>query len=277
MIRALAIAAALLIAAFVAAPARAQDAATEVPAAEATPPVPATTDTSPPPTVPDPGPPASAPAGTPPASDAADPVVPDNPPADTISDSPQSTQDTDHASARQPSHTGDGSGQSNAAPAPTVPSMGGDTTTVDTLASDSDGYPGAWSGQDTFVVDKAPNRTTDAVGATGGPRGLLAGFFVFHPSSRASNLEAKARRSHAVAQATEVGRTPGSGKHLPRHNLFFNLLSGSGGSAAGLALVSLLAVLGAAFVLPRDRLRVFRMPMATWRPSAYVPPIELPG
>jgi len=44
-----------------------------------------------------------------------------------------------------------------------------------------------------------------------------------------------------------------------------------------IALAGMLAVLGAAFVLPRDRSRIVRMPTATWRPLAYVPPIELPG
>jgi hypothetical protein len=39
----------------------------------------------------------------------------------------------------------------------------------------------------------------------------------------------------------------------------------------------ILAVLAAAFVLPRDRSRIFRMPTVTWPPLAYVPPIESPG
>jgi hypothetical protein len=64
---------------------------------------------------------------------------------------------------------------------------------------------------------------------------------------------------------------------LPGNNPFFNLLSGPGGIAAGMMLAGMLAVLGAAFLLPRDRLRAFRVPTVTWSPLAYVPPIELPG
>jgi hypothetical protein len=39
----------------------------------------------------------------------------------------------------------------------------------------------------------------------------------------------------------------------------------------------MLAVLGAALVLPHDRLKRFRTPTVSWSPLAYVPPIELPG
>lgn len=283
LIRALAIAAMLLVAAFAAAPARAQDAATQVPA----PPPPANppaTPAPPAPTVPDPGPPASVPVDQPAqpvdhpaASDP--PPTPDPAPVDTSGGSPPSTDD--HGVSRQPAHSNDSGsapGQSAAPAAPTVPSAGvGDTTKVDTVAPSSNGYPGTWSGQDTFVVDKARGKDTPAVAGYGGPRGPFVGLYALRAVSRASSIEAKARRSHAVAQATALGGPPGAGQQLPGHNPFFNLLSGPGGSAAGLVLVSILAVLGAAFVLPRDRSRVFRTPTATWRPLAYVPPIELPG
>src|SRR5207247_685099 len=122
-----------------------------------------------------------------------DPIVTDDPGAgDTVVETPQSTPDADRTPARQPSHNADGGGSQTASAAPTVPTTGEDTT-VDTVAPSSDGYPGAWSGQDTFVV------------------------------------------------------------------------------------ASLRASLGVALVLPRDRLRTFRMPAVSWRPLAYVPPIELPG
>ena len=96
-------------------------------------------------------------------------------------------------------------------------------------------------------------------------------------ASHAGGLVVKARRNDSAAQVKPIGGPPGSGNQLPGQNPFFNLLSGPGGSAAGLALASILAILGAALVLPRDRSRRFRMPTVTWRPLAYVPPIELPG
>jgi hypothetical protein len=273
----LAIAATLLVAAFATAPARAQEVPT-APPSDATQVDPPTTDASPPPTAPDPGPQVSAPPDTTQQPDQpADPVVTEDPGAgETAAETPQSPQSVDRAPAHQPAHSGDGSGQTSSAAAPTVPTVGGDTT-VDTVAPRSDGYPGTWSGQDTFVVDKAKDRSTGPPTAFGGPRGPLAGLYVLRAASRATNLEAKARRSHTAAQVTPLGGPPGSGNQLPGHNPFFNLLSGTGGSAAGLAFASILAILGVAFVLPRDRSRIFRMPTVTWRPSAYVPPIELPG
>jgi hypothetical protein len=278
LIRVLALAAMLLVASFASTPARAQEVPSD-PASEATPVAPpTTTDPASPPIVPDSGSTVGDPAApAQPADPPADQVVPQDPGAgDASTQTPQSTQD-DRASARQPSHNGGGGGQSNATPAPSVPSTGEDTTTVETVAPSSDGYPGAWSGQDTFVVDKTDDRPTGAASGYSGPRGPFSGLYVLRGASRASGLEAKARRSHTTAQVSALGAPPGSGHQLPSHNPFFNLLSGPGGSVAGLALVSVLAILGVAFVLPRDRLRVFRMPTATWRPSAYVPPIELPG
>jgi hypothetical protein len=72
------------------------------------------------------------------------------------------------------------------------------------------------------------------------------------------------------------GGLPGHGGQLPSQNFFFNLLSGSVGGGTGLLLL-LLAVLGASIALPNHRFKAFRTPTATWRPLAYVPPIELPG
>src|SRR5262249_25109824 len=128
----------------------------------------------------------------------------------------------------------------------------------------SAGYPGAWSGQDTFVVDRAKRRVTRALAALRGSRGALARLFVLHAVSRASGLVVKARRDHDVAQAKPVGGLPGPSDQLPGRNPFFNLLSGPGGSAAGLALAGIFAILGGALVLARDRSRRFRMPTVTW-------------
>jgi hypothetical protein len=54
-------------------------------------------------------------------------------------------------------------------------------------------------------------------------------------------------------------------------------LSGAGGSGAGIALLTLLGMACGWFLLPRDPMRAFLTSAATWRPSAYVPPIEQPG
>ena len=91
-------------------------------------------------------------------------------------------------------------------------------------------------------------------------------------------MEASDRRSNETAKVSALGGgAPRPGKPLPGHNPFFNLLSGSGGIGGSFVLASVLAVLGAAFVLPRERFKAFRTPSVTWSPLAYVPPIELPG
>ena len=56
-----------------------------------------------------------------------------------------------------------------------------------------------------------------------------------------------------------------------------SLFGGSGGGAAGIALLTLLAMLGSWLLAAPNHLRAFRISTATWRPSAYVPPIEHPG
>ena len=283
LIRVLALAVMLLVAAFATATARAQDAgtATEVPATQA-PADPSPADATPAPAAaPDPSPPAS-PTSDQPAQPADQPpppgdttTAPDPAPADTGTGSPQGTED--HSASRQPTHSSDvGGGQSATAPASTTPS-GGDTTTAATVAPSSDGYPGTWSGLDTFVVVHAKHSGTGGAGVFSRPRASLSGLLTLRAASRAGGLVVKARRAHAVAQAKPIGGAPGSGHQLPGQNPFFNLLSGPGGSAAGLVLASILAILGVAFVLPRDRSRRFRTPLVSWRPLAYVPPIELPG
>ena len=134
-----------------------------------------------------------------------------------------------------------------------------------------------WLGQDTFVIDKATTAAREGAGLKTVQR-RFAGLILLGASTKATRVEAQARRAHETAAISEIGSGPPMpGIPLPGDNPFFNLLSGPGGIAAGLMLAGMLAVLGAAFVLPRDRLRVFRMPTVTWRPLAYVPPIELPG
>ena len=56
-----------------------------------------------------------------------------------------------------------------------------------------------------------------------------------------------------------------------------SLFGGSGGSAAGIALLTRLGMMGSWLLAAPDRLQAFRISTATWRPSAYVPPIEHPG
>ena len=94
----------------------------------------------------------------------------------------------------------------------------------------------------------------------------------------ASRAAAKESSGHETGKASSGGETSRNGSLAPdqKENPFLSLLNAPGGAGASLTLL-LLAVLGAAIALPRERHRVFRPPTVPWRPLAYVPPIELPG
>jgi hypothetical protein len=271
LFRAFAIAAVLLLAALVTAPAYAQDAG----GGTTPPPV----DTTPPPTTPpatDPTPPAPPPTTDPASQPTADqpPASDPSPPADAGS-SPPSTQPSDTAS-KQPAHPSSGDefttstpAAGSSTPAPTSSTTSPSKDLTGSRASDT------WLGQDTFVVSKTATKRHDGVTTV---RRRFAGLFLLGSSTKATRSEAKARRAHETEKVSAIGGgRPKPGEPLPSQNPFFNLLSGPSGIAAGLMLASMLAVLGTALVFPRDRSRAFSTPRATWSPLAYVPPIELPG
>jgi hypothetical protein len=277
---ALTIAAMLLVAAFAAAPARAQEAPPVDPAA--------TGDTTSsgdatqiPPSDPPPDPGTQTPPATDPPAPPVDQTPPDTPPpGDTPATGDGSTGGTGAGTGdatpphRQPARD-DGS----------VPTADSTSATGPTATAETDRQPSSpaatggsdsWLGQDTFVLDDAGGSHSSGGATT--VRRRFAGLFLLATSSRAKRMEARNRRSHETAKASALGGgPPGPGNRLPGHNPFFDLLSGSGGIGVSLVLASVLAVLGAAFVLPRERLKAFRTPTVTWSPLAYVPPIELPG
>jgi hypothetical protein len=92
--------------------------------------------------------------------------------------------------------------------------------------------------------------------------------------TRSSVREITARVNGTAAKITALslfGAAGAGGAGL------FNLLVGGGGTAGAVVFVFFLAILMGLFALPRDWTSDFRLPPATWRPSAYVTPIELPG
>jgi hypothetical protein len=96
-------------------------------------------------------------------------------------------------------------------------------------------------------------------------------------ATRATRLEAHARQEGESPKLSALGTgplIPGG----PSHGLgsFLDLFSGSGGGAT-LMLFGLLGILAVTLLPLADRTRAFWLPMVTWRPSAYVPPIEQPG
>ena len=271
LFRTLAIAAVMLLAALVAAPAYAQDAGGDpaTPPADTTPPTtPPTSDPTPTPApAPTPDPVSQPPADQPPSSDT-------SPPADQGGSQPPAGPSD--AGSRQPAHpsSGDEFTTSTAVSGSSTPAPASSTTNPSKDLTPSKGSD-TWLGQDTFIVSKTAPKRRD--GATT-ERRRFAGLFLLGSSTKATRSEAKARRAHETAKVSEIGGGPPKpGAPPPSQNPFFNLLSGPSGIAAGFMLASMLAVLGAAFVFPRDRSTAFRTPRATWSPLAYVPPIEVPG
>jgi hypothetical protein len=131
-------------------------------------------------------------------------------------------------------------------------------------------------GPDTFVLETTKERGSGGAAARRN-HARSPGHFGLGTAGRATRLEAKMRAGHETGKASPLtGGLPGHGGQLPGQNPFFNLPSGSGGAGTGLLLL-LLAVLGASIALPNHRFKAVRTPTLPWRPLAYVPPIELPG
>jgi hypothetical protein len=132
-------------------------------------------------------------------------------------------------------------------------------------------------GQDTFVIESTKGRGSDRAAARTN-HARSRGDRESGTAGRAIQRETKERggRETGNASALDDGGVPANGGQLPSQNPFFSLLSSSGGAGTGLLLL-LLAVLGAAIALPKERLDAFRTPAVPWRPLAYVSPIELPG
>ncbi len=218
-------------------------------------------------------PPPAASDQTPPASSDQSPAIPS--PADDQSADDKSPKRSPANGAGSDSSGTSSSSSTTTSPMGTPPGAQPVSATI-TLPPGADGYPGDWGGQDNFLVAGAPRDDSGGSGSTG-YHSRFAGLFAF-AATRATRIEAKERRGHQTAKVSALGGgAPGGGGGLPHNNPFFNLLSGPGGAGGSLMLISLLAVLGASIALPRELSKAFQTPKAPWRPLAYVPPLELPG
>jgi hypothetical protein len=238
LVGAFAIAAMLLTASFAASPAWAQDAVPEVPAPAGAP--------APPPPPPDPAPPPNVPtsrAGTSAPTAPRPPATPDVPPVQ------------QHSGAGVPAS----GGSANHGPSPTGDAAGDRISTDDVTRT---------TGPSSRHHSKKAPLSAIARRNQGSRQGK---------SHSIGDRRGRSDRPGSAANRRHASSTPGFGNQLPNENPSSSLQSSLGGAAAGLALAGMLAVLGGVFVLPRDRSRIFRLPTATWRPSAYVPPIESPG
>jgi hypothetical protein len=114
-------------------------------------------------------------------------------------------------------------------------------------------------------------------GTPGGPSGGLAAVLLNSPSGAAAKLEAAQRKRHEAAEASAIGSSAPPGAPGSGSNSFFSLFSGGSGGGGAVLLWFLLGIIAVWRLVPPDLTKAFLSPMARWRPSAYVPPIELPG
>jgi hypothetical protein len=115
-------------------------------------------------------------------------------------------------------------------------------------------------------------------GGFGGPGArAIGGFRVLAAAGDAAQRD-KSRDATPVSRAEPMspggsgpgGSGPGQGPSL-------GLFGAAGGSSSGMALLTLLGMASAWFLIAPGRTRAFLTSTATWRLSNYVPPIERPG
>jgi hypothetical protein len=246
--------------------------------------------TDPPPQSSDPsgGQPSSTPSadpsasGTPSTSDpgsAGGPSTPDpnsgssatgTPPADPAPSDDSSKKTPSKGSSSSTVADGTGGPPSSSATTPVA-----DTQT--TLPTGADAGDVMWVDQwAAFQVDNSGGTKPPGAGASI-PLARSFGLGIIFRTTSAKQLEAGARQKGQSPKISALGRgplIPGG----PGHGVgsFLNLLSGSGGGAT-LMLFGMLGVLAVTLLPAPSRTRAFRLPVVTWRPSEYVPPIEQPG
>jgi hypothetical protein len=96
---------------------------------------------------------------------------------------------------------------------------------------------------------------------------------------RAASANRLEQRNRVIREAKASGLSRIAVVRAPDrfNNPFFSLFGGGGGAPGAVLLVGLLAVLAATSLRAPEGMKAFLASTATWRPSAYVPPIESPG
>jgi hypothetical protein len=212
----------------------------------------------------------------------ADPA-PSPPPAD-ISPTPTETQQDPAPPAER--HTESGTTQRVAdspreSATPSAPQATGPTIPADQFATPAQ-VPGGGAGEDWAWTDQGDAFVFGSGGSGGGgAHSALAGIARFGSIAAASTgvpaLGKREREAHNVAQAFANGSLQTISDGAGRGGLFASLFGG-GNSGGGVTLLTLLGVLAFFRLLLRPEWNeAFRNTTASWRPSAYVPPIEHPG
>jgi hypothetical protein len=145
----------------------------------------------------------------------------------------------------------------------------GDSLAISPGVDDFDNFTGMDSGGIALLTDDS--QACGTVACRGG-----AGGFVVSVAASARRMQETAARERDASRAEGLARamppsTPGG---VPGRAYSMPGSAGVGGGAS--MAISIIAILGAALALGNWAKR-FRLPTATWRLSAYVPPIEHPG
>lgn len=252
-----------------------------------------------PPAPPTDGPPVAVTPVTDPAPDPAPPGLPSPPPPPSDPTPPSDSQPGAQETPSPPSNSGGdqwttspdrSSDSSSPQSAGSTSGTGADSTSGAVLASpdtrsssgkgknslaiapgvdDFDSFSGVDSGGTSLLPDGAKGCATAA--CTSAPRGFAVSVAVSVQRLRETAArERDASRVEGLARAmppSPPGGLPGRAYSMPGS-------AGGGGGGAPL-LISVMAVLATALAI--DWAKSFRLPTATWRLSAYVPPIEHPG
>ena len=218
------------------------------------------------------------------------PPPPDNqaqPPPDPVPPAEDTAVPVDPPAAHEPSSHSETPATRDSAPADSAPQTQAVSSTQ-TVAGDAFGpaaalpVTGAGGTGDWFLTAEGDAFFAAIPGTGGGggtPGGPTAGIarMLFGAAGPAAKLEAAKRQRHETAEARALGPGgPGSGPGSGSRS-FLNLFTGGSGGTGAVLLLGLFGILSVWRMLPPDWTRAFRMPTTTWRPAAYIPPIQHPG
>jgi hypothetical protein len=224
---------------------------------------------------------------------APDPVpAPEPPPAPAPEPTPElqvpeapNTQPADghgQPAAKPTAEEGRNAGTHSAAPAPEFPgpalSVISEAAPVAAppSAPDATTAPLGWDVYDDALFAE----TVDGEAAIGLGDGVPPATGGFAGLNTIASAAQRGKQHHAKPASRPEAMVPGgssNGGTGTGNGASLGLFGAAGGAGAGMALMTLLGMACAWFLLAPDRLRAFLTSTATWRLSAYVPPIEHPG
>jgi hypothetical protein len=209
----------------------------------------------------------------------------DQPPQQQPVDQPPQQQPVDQAPAERQASTGTPAQRSDAPRDPAPATSHGTPSPVvpDDQIAAPEQLPAAGPGEDWAWTDEGDAYIFGSGGSSDGTvRGALVTFSgygsIAAAAAGASGLDTRGQAARETARARADGSAVAVTAGGAGASLFASLFGGgSGGGAAVLLTITLLGILSIYRLLPPDWDRAFRTSTATWRPSAYAPPIEHPG